>query len=304
MVPGQLTGVGSYVKGVIAGPDHGYLVLSLDEMAKNRELHSVLVEWRAGAFSKVATTSWLTAGIAVVRTPAPAMVAVGEYGRVLVAGANGQSVERIGAASEAAVPSPLRGVRTIDGLVYVVGMDLQAYRRDPAGVWSAIDEGLKRPSDSNEVVGFEALDGFSNAEIYAVGWNGAIARFDGRRWHDIDSPTNLILTDVCCADDGAVYACGQGGVIVVGRGDEWGLAGLEGPPDDLWSIRSFQGKIYVCTMRDLRMLHNEAGMITVDVVPDTPGDTFYQLSVADNVMWSIGAKDVLMFDGTRWQRID
>jgi hypothetical protein len=36
---------------------------------------------------------------------------------------------------------------------------------------------------------------------------------------------------------------------------------------------------------------------------DTP-DTYFKLSAMQEAMWSVGAKDVMAFDGASWMRID
>ena len=68
---------------------------------------------------------------------------------------------------------------------------------------------------SGENAGFEDICGFNLTEVYAVGWNGEIWQWEGVRWIDRPSPTNLILTGVCCGTDGNVYACGQNGTLIV-----------------------------------------------------------------------------------------
>jgi hypothetical protein len=44
-------------------------------------------------------------------------------------------------------------------------------------------------------------------------------------------------------------------------------------------------------------------LASVDFGEDVP-QTYYHLSSRDGVMYSIGAKDVMMFDENKWTRID
>jgi hypothetical protein len=300
---GQLTNNGSFVFGVVRRPDIGYIVLSLDEMAEEKIPHSYMVQWHAGQFSNAGVLPWLTAGVSVLRQPIEQLLAVAEFGQVFIFGSGDKHEERIGTEKEGPIArGPLRGVRLIGKRAYVVGMDRQAYRRDGVNQWVTIDQGMRPLEGSTDVVGLEAVDGFSEEEIYAVGWDGAIWRYDGRAWTQADSPTNMILTDVCCAGDGNVYACARLGLLLRGRGDRWSVVEHESTEDDLWSMTWFQGRLYLSTMQELFVLENDK-LEPVDLGDDPPS-TCYRLSSIPDVLWSVGAKDAMAFDGTNWMRID
>ncbi|MNG31651.1 hypothetical protein D3C84_1174960 [compost metagenome] len=44
-------------------------------------------------------------------------------------------------------------------------------------------------------------------------------------------------------------------------------------------------------------------LLAVDFGEDSP-NSCYHLSAADGVLWSIGGKDIMAFDGNNWTRID
>ncbi len=50
--------------------------------------------------------------------------------------------------------------------------------------------------------------GSSSEDLYAVGNNGNIAHWDGRKWTKIESGTTIALLDVWGSPDGTVWACG------------------------------------------------------------------------------------------------
>ena len=62
--------------------------------------------------------------------------------------------------------------------------------------------------------GLEALDGFSDTEIYVAGWKGTVAHVQGSLMVQHVAPTSVILADIVCAEDSHVYVCGQNGVLV------------------------------------------------------------------------------------------
>ena len=99
------------------------------------------------------------------------------------------------------------------------------------------------------VVGFEAIDGFSEKEIYATGWKGEIWQNTGREWIQRDSPTNTILLDICCAGDGYVYICGRNSTLIRGRNEIWEHLELELNNENLWNVAWFKDALYLSTTK-------------------------------------------------------
>ncbi len=192
-------------------------------------------------------------------------------------------------------------MRRIGTRVYAVGGDRQAYRRVRAGEWIAFDDTARpNPSDST-VYGFESVDGFAEDDIYAVGWKGEIWRFDGSAWELQPSPTNVLLTAVCCAPNGCVYAGGREGLLLSGRGNRWDVVDTGSLRADFWSIVWFDEVLYLSGMQGLFRLWK--GQVEF-VDPGLGPSSFNTLAVEAGTLWSIGATDVLVFDGRHWQRID
>jgi len=290
----------NFVKGVPRLTDLGYIACANRAANDEKVDHSVLVEWDAGEFYEVTKTPWLTAGICVARKPLEQMVAVGAFGDVIVTGSGENSDEVIGTDTEGPkVIGPLRGARAIDGIPYTVGMKRQIYFRDEQTKWNRV-EGIPGPENST-VVGFESIDGFGPNELYAVGWQGEIWYGKGNRWNRLNSPTNLILTDVCCADDGKVYACGQQGLLLVGRENEWTVIDNDDFKIDFWSLTFFSGVLYVASMNLLLCL-KDGELVPVDTGPE-PAISFGHLRHIKEVMWSTGVNDLMAFDGQSWTRI-
>ncbi|QDH70347.1 hypothetical protein [Marilutibacter alkalisoli] len=181
-------------------------------------------------------------------------------------------------------------------------MNRQVWRRDDAQQWVSLDQGAKPVDGHKEVVGFEAVDGFSESDIYAVGWNGEIWQFDGKAWSQKESPTPLVLTRVLCAGDGAVYASGRKGLLLRGCGNAWEIIDHQSMIDDIWDLAWYREELYLSTMHGLFALDGDK-LLPVDFGDDTP-DSCHRLSVADGVLWSIGGKDIMAFDGAQWKRID
>jgi hypothetical protein len=180
-------------------------------------------------------------------------------------------------------------------------MDRQVYRRDAAHTWTCIDMDMRKAPAAMDVFGFESIHGFSENDLYAVGWHGEIWHFDGSRWDRIESPTDLLLNKVFCAQDGNVYICGHQGMLIRGRGSAWQVIEHGDTQADLWDLQGFNGKLYLSSMRMLFALEEDR-LKPVDTGDEIPA-TCYHLDAADGIMWSIGAKDILQFDGQTWTRI-
>ncbi len=270
-----------------------YIAATNDEFVKKEIPHAVFLSIDAGQWQSPGHTQWATAGVCVARQPSERFIAISEDGDVFTyVGGN--------ATSESITPAPsaLAAVSTIDGRAYACGMRRQVYVRTAEGQWQTISA----PAPKRGVTaGFEAISGYNERDIYAVGWEGEIWQRAGGNWKQHDSPVNLILTGVCCSDDGYVYACGQSGTLVRGRDDQWAAIDHELTQDDFWDIHSFGGRIYVASFSGLFEIKDGA-VQAVDFGGDSPA-TCHRLTSAEGVLWSVGAEDVFSFDGRVWQRV-
>jgi hypothetical protein len=297
----QWTDEYSFWTGVQLDPRRGVFLLGSDEMIKKDIPYTVVAtlkddEWDGDG------VKWLGTAVCWATKPRRELIVVGSEGEIL-AGPLEKLVEEdpIEIDNEDGKSGHLTCARAIDGRVYIAGMDRQVYRRAGKDEWEAADLGL--PYDPKRVVGIQAIDGFSEKEMYAVGRLGEIWRYDGKRWHAVSSPTNLILLGVHCAEDDSVYVCGQVGTILRGRRNEWEVIKHKVTEEDFWDITMFKGVVYVMTRKVLYELKGKK------LTPVDFGDTeipfsFYRFAQSATEMWTIGTKDVMRFDGEEWSRID
>jgi hypothetical protein len=189
----------------------------------------------------------------------------------------------------------VRSVRDISGWAYAVGFGGLVAKRTGASQWGRVDDGL--PAS----VRLEAIHGFSESDMYAVGWDGAVWHFDGRAWSACAVPTNAILSCVCCAGDDFVYVAGQNGVILRGRASTWTVLTNEVATSHIWDLEWFSQKIYLSTYVGL---HEVVGDKVVQLdLGDAQPESAYHLSTADGVMWSVGENDVVALEGSSWRTI-
>lgn len=284
--------------GNVRRPDLGFLLAGDPAKEDEERPHAAIFRWKAGQLTRVdaqfnANTS------CIIEDP--------EYGVLRASSSGAYSIEtRAGVQSNNIFnnshPTPkvkrfgdLRSVRAIQGRAYAVGGTGWAFRLDKIAGWTLIDKGLAATAN------LESIDGFAHDDLYIAGYRGDVWHWDGRAWSKCDTPTNVNLNVVRCAADGCVYAAGRGGFMMRGKGDDWQIVDQPIIEDDIWDLAWFEGALYVSTLAGLFRLH-DGGVAAVNFVGDAP-NSCYHLSVAPGVMWSVGARDVMAFDGHRWTRI-
>lgn len=294
----ELGSTNTFVTGAIRHRNLGYFA-SQDDRVDKTIAHSHFYGINAGQPGYVDMQPWCTVSMTITRHPLEQMLALSPAGEIKLFGSGRQSLETIDTPQGSpGVRGDMRKVRTIGKRTYAAGMDRQVYRRDGENLWVCLDQEI-RP-DPGEVKGFEAIDGYGDDEICAAGWDGELWRFDGKRWKELSSPTNQLLTSLLCAGNGLVHAAGRRGLLLKGRGDAWQVV----EPDlteDIWDMAWFEGRLYVSTYQGVYVLQDER-LVPVDFGSGRP-TSFHHLSEADGILWSIGAKDIFAFDGHDWSRL-
>ena len=288
--------------GVVRYSDLGYLITTNDVSICEGYRGSILFGLDRGIWG-AGTLPWLACSGTVCHVPAERYLVLGTDGSVRASG-GGAIKEESPIASCGVDPKkrgPLREIRGIaNGRAYAVGTCRQAYVREDEDQWRCIDQSAQVGDTPITDTSFESIDGYSEQEIYAVGWEGEIWQYDGAVFTQRNSPTRLALHKVRCAPDGFVYACGQLGTLLRGRHDQWEMIGHDSTQDDLWGMEVFDGQLYVSSNHGVYRLE-DGTLQPVDFGDDVPR-TCYHLSAADGIMWSIGPKDVMQFDGVTWTR--
>lgn len=290
----------TFVLGAVRYKDLIYFALQDDRVDSNATSHFYPITFDQGNWGGDIVIEWSPLGMTVSQYPIEQMLIINENGNVYTFGSGKEGFEKI--SNNGINPlergGQLRKVRNISNAVYAVGMKRQAYRRIAENDWITIDDTVY--TSGQNVVGFESLDGFDEGDLYAVGWEGEIWHFDGSSWSQLDSPTNIILLDVCCAGDNNVYISGQMGVLIVGRGNKWTLIDTQ-LKENIWNLVWFQDSLYFSTYSGIYKVHGSQ-IERINFKNDIP-TTFYHLSSRDGLLVSIGDKDVMGFDGSAWFRI-
>lgn len=291
----------TYLSGTFIENGRYAFLLGRDDLLAKRIPHSVVAvldsgEWKAQSYPFMS--------VAVCAPSANELVLIGHEGQIF----SGEVHQKLEEEFVVDVDSPegktgnLRCGRVIAGHVYAAGMDRQVYRRESKGKWREIHESL--PTEESDVVGFESIDGYSDDEIYAVGHEGEIWYYDGKIWHATGKLTKHILLSVHCAADGYVYVSGQTGLVIRGRKKDWQIISTDNKKNyDFWAVANFQGRTYAAST-DLMCTLQDGVAKPVDFGDTDIPFSFYRLEFAGEQLLSVGYKDVMLFDGVKWKRLD
>lgn len=274
-----------------------------DEFAEDRQDHALIFSYVDGVWAHRLVENSIC-GLCVVNEPKPRVLNIGVDGEVAVFNLPGFDSELIDQSENRPNFSrTLRCVRKIGNRVYAAGMARQVYRRDAPAKWSRVDQGTFVPSGKRkQAVGFNAIDGLTEDEIYAVGYKGEIWLSLKGHWRQVESPTNVVLTGVRCLNSKEVYACGLAGSVLVGFRDQWRFIDQDITSEDFWGIVTFKNEVYLSNYDGLFKVQNDL-LVRVDLNLDEDVTTAY-LDACKDSMWSVGHKDIVVTsDGKKWIHI-
>ena len=190
-------------------------------------------------------------------------------------------------------------LRCIDKKAYAVTSMREVYRRDGFSQWTDMSVPIADFEMKHlDSIGFDAIDGFSENDIYACGEDGDAWHYNGKNWRKLDLPSNANINDMVCGEDGKVYIIFWNGLILRGIGDEW--EELKQEVDQIEAIAWFKGNAYVATWNRLYKLVD-------DKLVGVPFENGYRqifcghLAAGYGYLISAGPGEAHIFDGEKWE---
>jgi hypothetical protein len=157
------------------------------------------------------------------------------------------------------------------------------------------------PHADRSIGGFQDIDGFTENDLYAVGGQGDVFRFDGILWHHVEFPSNAWISTVCCGGDGNVYISGAEGLTFVGRDNKWKKitdGGLNlGFRDMVWH----EDRVWCTNDYGVWTIHNNKLSR-----PDLPSEIAVcagHLAVGDEVLLLGGLGGAALLQNGKWENI-
>ncbi len=250
-----------------------------------------------GTWKEAANTGFTSAGISnnANESGIAAVSADGECVELRLDGhARMNLTDELDAAETGAV---VRFIKSLDGEIYAGGTNRYIFQHAQNG-WEEIGVDEMRGGTGSK--SFDNITGFGRNELYAFGWRGIMWSNEGGKWHQVETPTNLILNDGDIHGEKA-FIGGQVGTILTGRGDAWELIENDVLPQDIWSVRSYGDAVYFSAMSGILRWKDDNLTLFKGLGPDMR--TAMCLCTGPSGLWSIGASDIALFDGEAWQTI-
>jgi hypothetical protein len=197
-------------------------------------------------------------------------------------------------------PAPWK-IKCIGDYAYSVGQHRKVYKRADVGRWVRLDKGLPKleTEDQMEQAGFTDMHGPGENDLYAVGGQGDVWRYDGKQWKQCDFPSNEQLGTVTVGPDGKVYISGEGGNLWIGAGDTWKQV-HEGESSLLFNNAVwFQDQLWLCSDYQLRVWDGKE----VRRPRHDGKDVVYtgHMDAYDGLLVVAGLYEVHAFDGKAWR---
>lgn len=292
----------------VLNQDRVFVIAGDDEAEKKDIVMSWVLRWKG--FWDAQRIPIRATGVTVVGEPDPAALFMGING-VVARWGTGPVIEQ-----EVIDPSDegpqhigdLREITTIAGKAYVVGMGRTVYRCDGKQKWQRIDAGIREGPHEKSYAGLNSIDGWTGTSLVTAGFEGEIWSFNGKKWTQHSSPTNLTLNKVVCTPDKQTVICGQMGLVLQSSGRTWQIVENDATEDEFWGAAWFKDAVYLATLDDLYRLRGGR----IEKVRIQPADknkpiefsanvSFFRLHSDGNVLWSIGRKQAMYStDGDHW----
>jgi len=248
-----------------------------------------------GTWSEPGHLPWTTSSATYLPNK-DAIIMISSIGKILEYGLNGHNLYVLDESLKAEYID-IRFIRNLSGTTYCGGVDNVLYKCD-SGRWSRVP--ILENSNDSDIDSLENICSISDTELYGFGWNGAILTNAFGEWTKIPSPTNVILTDGDVLND-IVYIGGQVGMIVTGRFNDWSVVENDVLKQDIWSVRAFGDAVYFSCMSGILRLKGDELTLVKQLGPDMR--TAMSLFVGPSGLWSVGASDIVLFDGDQWHTI-
>ena len=199
--------------------------------------------------------------------------------------------------------------------LYAAGFRGQVYKRMAPDHWVHVDAGiLQAPNLRPGQYSIQVINGPHENAIYVAGCThdpGYPVRasfWNGQSWRDLELPeVTERITNLYIESESRVWMCGANGTLLLGNADD-GFRSLSSVDDN-------QLFLSICRYDDCIYLGSNLGLFVYDpaqhalgirevvtgLVPELQDANI--VDSVDQVLWSIGPKDIARFDGQRWERI-
>jgi hypothetical protein len=246
-----------------------------------------------------------------------AVCALSEEGDVEILMRSGTVIEKIidaGLESDRGI-GYLTRIRCVDGDLYACGDQNQVYKRNN-GQWNHIDDGIlvsssfeipakaknMRAAILNAVREDSCLydiAGQSSNDIYAVGANGCILHYNGRKWSRLKQITAADLYEIHLTESNDLIIVGSKGTVISGNQKSGFKVELRKKYDsDFTSISEHQGELFIGASDGIYKKTDT----TLIRLPLNLHD-ISNIESSGNVLWAASSNKILKYENQQWSVI-
>lgn len=206
--------------------------------------------------------------------------------------------------------SSISKVVKVEQSVYALGAWFRIYKRIGEGEWENNFNTLPIPYHMIENGGtyhFQDMAGFSEDDMYAVGDEGSVYHFDGKKWNEAAFPANIELTTVTCAGNGQVYISDRDCNIWVGRNSTWEKLVEQNMSLSFFDSAWFDDRMWFTNDYGIWVLENDKLVLAINAeykpIPEEAAILCGRIDISpDNKkMLVCGQKGAAVFDGNTWE---
>lgn len=206
-------------------------------------------------------------------------------------------------------------IKQISDFLFVCGGGGQVYKRVSSDTWEHMDVGLLQAPTATDRLLLNDIDGTSDRDIWVcggfpgpAGLEGRLFHFDGAAWRRIDIPETGYLNRILIESPDSVWICGHNGALLNGNLQK-GFNDVSSIEDNqlFYSMALFGQTLYLGSNLGLYEYHlgdRRAGIHPVITGLSPSVKDAVTVDTAGKVLWSIGEKDIVRFDGSVWSRVD
>lgn len=162
--------------------------------------------------------------------------------------------------------------------------------------WRPFDHGL-RTYDSADL---QDIGGNSRNDIYVVGLDGLVNKFNGQKWVKIDVPTNQHILCIGRCENGELFMGGYNGLVLTGKDDIWQLKGEPYYDKRYWDCTKYGEFLYFAHSKGIDYLFANT-IHRADIKTTGETLTFHRLFAGEKYLWSFGEQHILFFDNDEWR---
>ncbi|MCM8910751.1 hypothetical protein LJD21_01025 [Pseudomonas inefficax] len=236
--------------------------------------------------------------------------ALSEEGDIEICSSAGRVVEKIkdaGLYGTGKNLGYLNRIRHIECNLFACGYNGQIYKRTSHS-WELFNLGIPcqvrtQPTLNSETkIDLLDINGQEASSIYTVGDEGFIAHYDGTKWSTLPIITKACLYGIFIDSNGETWITGSNGTILQGSSKNGFHVIQRKPLDcDFYSMTEFNGHHYIGASDGVYLLSNNR--LSKISLPH-PATEIDSIDVINNILWALGSKHLMRFDGLTWQIIE